>query len=246
MRRALLLRGLPAAVLLLLVGAGAHYAPRALRRLDFFTVRRVEISGTHLLAPHQVLAASGVRPGQNLWDDPSAWVAALRAQPAIAAVHISRRLPHTLRIRVEEKRAVALVEAGVLTPVTASGQLLPVDPARAGVDLPLLRGAWAGLGDARRRLLLGVADRLGRADPGLCAEVSEIRAGGAGVVILRHRLGEILLPADADATRLAELHAVLADLARRLPATPAPAHVRVDLRFAGQVVVRLPSSASTL
>ncbi len=211
----------------------------ALRHLRLFEVRRVEVSGTRLLAPHAVLAASGVRSGQNVWDDPAAWEASLRAHPAIAGAWVTRRLPRTLRVRVEEKRPVAFVEDGSLRPATASGELLPLDPARVAVDLPIVRGSWAdGEGRKAARRLLAEAGRLAELDPGLLSEVSEVRAAEVGpeVLVLSHRLAEIVLPVGLESARLAELRAVLGDLERR--GTPG-AGARVDLRFRDQIVVRL-------
>lgn len=232
-----------------LVGLGVAVAcaplwgPPVLRHVPWFDIRRVEISGTRLLAPHQVLLAAGIQPGQSVWAGTGRWEEALRAHPVVADVRVTRRLPNTLRVRVEEKRAVAFVEDGVLTPVTASGERLPVDPTRAPADLPVVRSSG---GDGAVRLLLAEAGRLSSVDPGLLAEVSEIRSqrGDSTTMVLTHRRAEIVLPVGADPARLAQLRAVLDDLERRLPeATPSTsATARVDLRFGGQVVVRLPSS----
>lgn len=222
------------------------WGPAALRRVGWFEVRRVEVSGTRLLAPHLVLAASGIRSGQSVWDDPQAWEEALRAHPAIADARVVRRLPQTLRVRVEEKRPVAFVEAGSLRPATASGEILPVDPARTPMDLPIVRGTWSDTARQRSaRGLLSEMGRLGELDPGLLSEVSEVRAGEKGpeVLILSHRFGEIVLPAGIGSARLAELRAVLGDLERRLPADASDPAARVDLRYRDQIVVRLPSPA---
>lgn len=222
------------------------WGPAGLRRVGAFQVKRVEVSGTRLLAPHAVLAASGIRAGQNVWDDAAGWEEALRAHPAVAEARVTRRLPGTLRVRVEEKRPVALVEAGALRPATAAGEVLPIDPSRSAVDLPILRGSWADAGgrEAARGLLTELG-RLAELDPGLLAEVSEVRAGeeGAAVLVLSHRLAEIVVPAGLESGRLAQLRAVLGDLERRgAPAeAPRPA-ARVDLRFRDQIVVRLSSS----
>lgn len=228
----------------LLLVSSPLWGPPLLSRVGWFEVRRVEISGTRLLAPHQVLAASRVRAGNNVWDDPAAWERALRAHPAIAGATISRKLPHTLRIRVEEKRPVAFVEAAALAPVTARGEILPLDPTRTPVDLPVIRGNWERLRPAQRALLLREADRLGQLDPALLAGVSEIRAAerSPGVVVLSHRLAEITLPAGAGPRRLAELRAVLRDLEHRIAPGSVPAQAQVDLRYGDQVIVRLPSS----
>ena len=222
--------------------------PELLREVEMFEVRSVEISGTSLLAPHEVLAASGIRQGQSLWDDRDTWERALRAHGGIASARVSRRLPSTLRIRVEEKRPIAYVEAGALRLATAEGEILPVDPSRRPVDLPIIRADWsdsAGIALARR--LLATAGRLDRQDPGLLAEISEIRAtrrGGPGAVLV-HPMGELVIPDSAAAARIAELRAVLAHLRARGmgddhsdPGSP----LRVDLRYDDQIVVRFPSA----
>jgi cell division protein FtsQ len=224
------------------VAAGVVGVPRLLREMRYFEVRSVEISGTHLLAPHEVLRAAALREGQTVWDDPSGWERALESHPAIESARVGRRFPRTLRIRVEEKRAVAYVEERSLTPVTGAGERLPVDPTRVPVNLPIARGpkgaAEVPVG------VLSEAERLAALDPGLLAEVSEIHAGDAQgrTLLLRHRKAEVLLPAGAPAARLAELRGVLADLDRRAAPGDVEGVARVDLRFAEQVVVRLPPS----
>lgn len=224
--------------------AGWSWGPETLRRIEWFQVRTVEISGTSLLAPHEVLAASGIVEGQSLWEDRQVWEAPLRGHGAIASARITRRIPGTLRIRVEEKHPVAYVEAGTLRLATAAGELLPVDPARRPMDLPIVRGDWGDSAQAAvSRRLLATAGWLESVDPALLAQVSEIRATrrGAPGTVLVHPLGELVIPDSADASRIAELHAVIADLESRYAGQRAP-EVRVDLRYDDQVVVRFPSS----
>ena len=227
--------------------AAPWWGPGVMRRIEWFDVRRVEVSGTRLLAPHAVLAAAEIRRGQSVWDDAAGWEAALRAHPAIAEARVTRQLPATLRVRVEEKRPVAFVEAEALQPATAAGELLPVDPSRSAVDLPIVRGAWKD--EAKRKVALRLLEevgRLGELDPGLFSEVSEVRAGatGSGVVVLSHRLAEILVPAGLESARLAELRAVLGELEGRASAAQgAGPPFRVDLRFRDQIVVRPLSSS---
>jgi len=246
---------LPRLLAVALVGlclSSVLWGTRVLREMDAFRVERVEVSGVHLLAPHEVLAASGVRLGQNVWDDPQAWLDALHAHPVIQSATIERTLPRTLLIRVEERRPVALVAAPTLRPATADGRVLPVEPARASVDLPLVRtSAAAGTEAADEeslRLLMEVG-RLAQLDPALIARVSEVRSSGPQSLALT--LGspavELLLPVGADEAQLRRLHAVLDDIGLRtaeIPAAERPERrIHVDLRFADQAVVRFPSSS---
>jgi cell division protein FtsQ len=242
-------RWLLAGVLVALGASSPLWVAPLLRPAPWFRVQRVEVSGTRLLAPHTVLAASGIRGEQSVWDDPAGWERALRAHPTIAGAEVSRRLPGTLRVRVEEKRPVAYVEHGALRPATAAGELLPLDPTRTPVDLPIVRGAWAdSASGATVRRLLAEAGRLAQLDPGLVAEISELRVSESDprLMIAQHRIAEIVLPAGLGSDRLAQLRAVLQELSRRGVASPdaSPARpARVDLRFQDQIVVRIPSTA---
>lgn len=228
------------------LGSSVLWAPPLLRRVEWFEAREVEVTGTRLLAPHEVLRVSGVRPGVNVWTDPAAWEAALRRHPAVESVRVSRRLPHTLRIRVVERRPVALVQDGVLRPATADGRVLPVSPAQAPVDLPILRTPAGSVRGGRvvapALAALRETGRLTEADPTLLARVSEIRAEGGGGLRLTLSAPEleILLPAGADEARLLRLRAALGDVARRMAADSAGGRgTRVDARWEDQIVVRL-------
>ncbi|HEX2206031.1 MAG TPA: FtsQ-type POTRA domain-containing protein [Longimicrobium sp.] len=242
-------RNLGLLAIVAIAAASPLWAPPVLRKASFFAADRVEVSGARLLAPHEVLAASGVRIGENVWTDPAAWEAALRRHPVVAEAEVTRRLPATLRIRVVEKRPAALVQAGVLRPVTADGEVLPVDPARAAVDLPLLqarlkRSESARIGDPAARGALAEAGRLAELDPALMARVSEVRPGEKGETLLRlaDPAADVVVPRGIDEPRLARLRAALADVARRMSAADSakPGRARIDARFDDQVVVRMP------
>jgi hypothetical protein len=227
--------------------AAPWWGPAALAQLDVFAVEQVEVSGMHFLAPHEVLAASGIRPGATVWDDPAPWISSLREHPAVADVSVERALPQTLRLRVHELQPVALVEAGALRAATAAGDLLPVDPARASVDLPLIRGDAAA---SERRVqdpgvlaALAEAGRLAALDPFLLTRVSEISRPEPGYLVLSLTgpRARVLVPEGAGAERLQQLRAVLEHVELRLPAPAdrAAPPTRIDLRFADQVVVRI-------
>jgi len=228
---------LPPAALAALILA----APLGLRHVDAFAVQRVEISGAGLLPPHEVLAATGAHARSNVWEELALWEGRLESHPVIRSARVERRLPGTLVVRVHELLPVALAAEAGLQVLTEAGEVLPVDPSRAPVDLPLLRGS---LEDAATRGALGEFARLRGLAPALASRVSEFGPAPGGLRLLASEpYAEIVLPAGADPQRLRQLEAVLADLHRRQTERGgARAPHRVDLRFADQVVVRTPQS----
>lgn len=230
------------------------------RRIEWFDIDRVAVSGASLIPADEIVRHGGITSGQSLFDDSDPWEAAIRRHPVIEEVRISRRFPSTLEIQVREKGAIALLAGEMLALATSDGEILPVDPAEATRDLPI---AVVEAPDSMRapmeQRLLAETGRLAELDPELVSAISELRllAREPEVVRLQHQAGEILLPMGASPVRLAELRSVLADLGRMSAAAvvrpvsssvgasptsepaalPAPV---IDLRFDGQVVVRHP------
>jgi hypothetical protein len=226
--------------------AAPLWGPRALERTPWFRVRQVEVAGARMVAPHAVLAASGIHLGESVWKEPDAWVASLRRHPGIEDARVVRRLPGTLRIEVAEKRPVGLVVSGALHPVTSRGEVLPVDPARVPLDLPLIRADAGADSSAGVRVLAAEVGRLSQLDPGLFARVSEVSWEGKGTLLLTLSAPDarVLLPAGVGSNRLRQLRAALEDVERRAPSSaPDAGPVRIDLRFREQVVVRFQPRA---
>lgn len=231
-----------AAVLLLAAPLWGAYLGR---RLSWFEVERVEIAGAHLVAPHEILRVSGIRQGQNVLDAANVWEDALRRHPVLQEARVTRKLPNTLRVRVQEKNPVAFVADSALALATASGEFLPVDPSDVAIDLPIIHGFAGDPRDAPQvGRLLAETGRLLAIDPALISQVSEIRpiAGDSTALILTHSTADIVLPFGASVKRLDQLRAVLTDLRGRTLGSgiAAPGRARVDLRFEDQVVVRHP------
>lgn len=229
------------------------------RRIAWFDIDRVEVTGAHLVSARQVIEASGIRRGGSLFDDSDPWEEAIRRHPVIVDARISRRFPSTLEIQIQEKVAVALVAGDVLTLATSNGEILPVDPTTVPEDLPIVAVEADDSTEARYiRRVLAETGRLTELDPQLVSAISEVRlnADEPETMHLHHEAGEILLPLGFPGLRLAELRSVLADLSRSHEAAdPAIATLStsrsketadsgrppvIDLRFEGQVVVRHP------
>lgn len=228
----------------LLVLATPLWAPVLGRQVDWFDVRRVEVSGASLLPANEILRLSGIRRDQSVLENPAAWEAALEQHPAILSAEVRLKLPRTLRIEVVEERPVALVGEESLALATAAGDVLPVSPAGKSLDLPIVFTPLEGEKDVGVRRALAEVGRLADLDPPLIRRVSEVRASSSGdAVVLSHALGEIVLPIDTDAERLAQLRAVLIDLERTEKEEKAGRRPVIDVRYEGQVVVRYSNSS---
>lgn len=214
------------------------WVPRLLATLPAFRVEQVEVVGTRYVPPDEVKSLVALGPEASVWDDVDVWEGRVRGHPMIREAKVRREGLHALRVVVVEKRPVALVATPVLRPVNADGRLLPLDAARAELDLPVIHGPAAVEGDSVTdpvvREITRVLDALDRAQPEFVALVSEVGvAAGGGFEFL------MLPSADAGTVLLPVEHAVRA--LRRISfalGQVEDARVRkADARFEGQVVL---------
>lgn len=208
-----------------------------LRHLDFFRVRRVEIEGARYVSPDQIVSRLRIDTTASLFDDLTPLEKRVRLHPSVRDVHIERKLPGTLLVKITENLPAALVQSAAgLVVVDASGRTLPVDPATADVDLPVLA--------LRDTLALRVLGEVRDQAPALFARIGEVRriAQGRSFYLLFRLTGsatnlahDVLAPRNVTAGRLSDIVPVEQDLARRDKRA-----VELDLRFRDQVVARLP------
>lgn len=224
------------------VGLGAPlWAPPLLADLELFRVEKVEVTGVRYVPAAAVLRRAAVEESASVWDDPSRWEARVREHPLVRDADVLRAGFRRLEIRVREVEPVALVSAPELTPVDRRGRVLPLDPARAGLDLPILAGEAAVEGGRVTGpevvSLLEILAALEEAEPGFVRQASELRLlarGGVEVFMttVEGTARRILLPAETPVRGLARIemalgeHGGTADLAA------------ADARFDGQVVLR--------
>ena len=227
------------AVLVLVLAGGATAAPHALRDVESLRVRKVEVVGTRFMEPYEVVRAAGLARGSSMLDDPDAWRMGVLTLPMVADAEVRRRLPATVEITVREVEPVALVAGPELRAVDAAGWLVPLNPAGAALDLPLLAGVTVKAGrlepaeDAHRALEALIALR--REAPELAQRVSQIeRRPGLLRVVFRDEAAEALLPLEATGLHARQLRLAMGDLSSRGELS----RVRsIDLRFRDQVVV---------
>ena len=216
-RRALAIAG--AALLLV------SLSPYLLRHLEFFRVRRVEISGLHYLEAAKIVAALELAPSASVFDDPEPLARRVRALPGVLEADLGRRLPGTLSVRLREAPPVALTPRGDrLALVDAAGAVLPFDPLESAPDLPVLIGGGAA-----------VAGALARArdyDAGLFARIDAAWRVGPDVVF---EVGGrwFWFGAELSAEDIRAVTAVEQALTRQ-----GRPFQELDGRFTGQVIVR--------
>lgn len=209
------------------VGAVALWfgAPRLFRKMDFFRVRRVELVGLNSLSAPDVLRALAIPPRENVFDDLRPIAARAERIAGVADAEVTRRMPGTLRVTLDEVEPVALVPGhGALVPMDADGHALPFDPTVAAPDLPVTPRADSLVG--------ALLSRVREADPALFEQVVTAVRSGPDVAL---DLGghTYWMSPGATMETIRAMTAVAQDLARR-----GRAFRELDGRFAGQVVVR--------
>ncbi|HEX3539447.1 MAG TPA: FtsQ-type POTRA domain-containing protein [Acidimicrobiales bacterium] len=108
-------------------------------RSPLLAVRRVDVVGAAHTGRPAVVAASGLSRGRPMVDVDGATIArALLALPWVARVQVVRHWPHTVTIRVAERRPVAqLADAGrQVALVDQDGRVLVTGPNAAAVGVP--------------------------------------------------------------------------------------------------------------
>jgi cell division septal protein FtsQ len=212
-------------------------APRVLRRLEFFRVRQVELVGIRHLAPDAVLQAMRLPATASVFDDVERLTTRLRSVPGVADARVLRRLPAALKVIVREVDPVALVPgARGLTVVDGDAQTLPFEPARSGLDLPVV--AAGGNGGGPDSAVVGLLARIRAVDPSLFQEIQTARSWARRDAVLELGARRVLLARDAGSGVIAAVAQVAQDLAAR-----GRAYAELDARYAGQVIVRRKPSA---
>ncbi|MDQ6768789.1 MAG: FtsQ-type POTRA domain-containing protein [Gemmatimonadota bacterium] len=232
--------------LVALIMTGAWGARAAARQMAFFRVRSVEVRGVRYLQPSEVLSRLKVDTLMSLWDDLEPLRERVRHHPQVTGVTITRKVPGTLVVTVQENQPVALIQgAGGLVPYDSVGHELPIDPARTILDLPIVATIDP--------VLLKLVGAIRYTEPRLFSRIEEVRRKGRDEILLtlsrsyKEKLRtpndsavahtgtlRVRIPLGLSVERLADIFPVENDLARR------QLHVgELDLRYRDQVIARL-------
>ncbi len=203
------------------------WGPRALSHLSFFRMQRVEVHGLRYLAESELLEHLAVDTSLSIWVDLHPLQQRLAAHPQLLSVRVSRKLPGTLVVRVQERQPVAIVPStkGFLA-IDEHGATIPVDPASGDVDVPILQ-------NKADTSLLKLLAELKKHEPALYQRISEVSRVGKNELRIDLKTVAILAMSDVTVQRLLDILPVERDLAGK--------GVRVaelDLRFLGNVIAR--------
>ena len=199
--------------------------PAVALRMDFFRVRRVEFVGMRHLTPETALEALELPARLSIFDDLDSIGVRARRMPGVARAEVSRRMPGTLVIELDELPPVAMIHRrGRLVLMDSAGRVLPYDPRRTPAELPLAAGPDEAVATLLRRIQVLDAD--------LFRSVDGAGREGRDVVLL---IGSrrVLLRPDASFEEMRAVKAAAEDLARK-----GVAYEELDGRFRGYVVVR--------
>ncbi|MGQ0640356.1 MAG: cell division protein FtsQ/DivIB [Gemmatimonadaceae bacterium] len=206
------------------------WLPALLRPLDFFHVRSVSVRGVRYLDARALVRLMEIDTTISIWNSLDPYEARVAAHPQVRSARLSRRLPSTVVVTIDESVPIALVPStdGGLRAFDEDARLLPLDPTRFDVDLPILSRADTAL-------LRFLAD-LRRLDPPMYARVSEVERTGRDEAIVFLSTLPVRVRSSMSVERFAELRAVEEDLARRGVGSDIS---ELDLRFRDRVIVRL-------
>ncbi|HRG98798.1 MAG TPA: FtsQ-type POTRA domain-containing protein, partial [Polyangiaceae bacterium] len=124
-----------------IAGGVAHAARRYVKTTPRFAVTEIVVTGASHRSEEDLVAIAGIVKGKNVFStDLDAARAHLLADPWIKEARLERRLPGTVSLVVEERRAAGIVAAGDTYLVSSDGEiwkrLEPGDP----TDLPIITG----------------------------------------------------------------------------------------------------------
>jgi len=186
-----------------------------------FALRKFQSSGLRRATEKELLRLAGVGPGTNLWSlEPSTVAQAMSAHPWVRTVEVTRALPDTLQLRVEERAPVALAALGDLYVVDATGAPFKRVSGSEPLDLPLLTGLTRERAEkdpagtaARFREAMAVADAYQRTFER--PRLSEIQLGEAGFELFTADGVRVVLGRDDLDGQLQRLQRVREELQRR-------------------------------
>jgi cell division septal protein FtsQ len=190
-------------------------------------VRHVEVRGTQYLSAEEVAMRLQADTTISIWHDLAPLRNRVLGHPQVADARVGRRLPATVVVTVTENLPVALVSSPQgMQPYDSAGRALPIDPARALLDLPVIY--------APDTALLRSLGRISFEQPAFYDRINTVRRDGDDAMIVELDSVRVRAQLGVSGSRLSDIFPVESDLARR-----GARAAELDLRYRDQVIVRL-------
>jgi cell division protein FtsQ len=117
---------------------GAPKVMETLGDLKLFHVVEVTVEGNRYLTSDEVVDLASILPEASIWDEKDPIVSRILEHPTVLSARVKRRIPGRLILDLTEREPVALFPDPVLAPVDVEGRILPIDPVKHRLDLPLM------------------------------------------------------------------------------------------------------------
>ena len=228
-------------LLILLTMSVVNYADA----FNVFNFDELKIVGNETVSSEELFRLSGLKFGENLLDiDVQRAAERINANPFIERVSISRDLPHTIAMRVMERKPFVLISQGRFYAIDKSGHLLP-SRSHKNFDLPIITGIeelslpYMGnkVDDLRFGKALDVALLLNAEPFSLYNSISEINISPRGDISLigTHKGTKIFLGKSGYENKINRIRSLLSTLKL---GEGLSGYQYVDLRFENQVIVK--------
>jgi len=224
------------------LGGVVSRIPRALSEVEAFRVTEIRLRGERFFTLEEAVRTLDLPEDASVWDDTKSLEAKVLEHPLVKDVKIHRRFPNALLLQVVEEEPVALFPHPVLEPVDEGGHLLPIDPVFHQLDLPIMTAEGgegpASLTSDALKALAGEIHRLAEGEPELHARISDFSMSPRGDVSARLTDSPVTLHfrPGLSSGRIQVGFQVLRNAEAQFTEKTV---VDLDLRFDGQVVVRL-------
>ena len=228
---------------------------------DTFQLSAIEVKGLRLLSGNEILSASGLVIGDNVFDvDLDSVANRIEALTWVKRASAHARPPDRIVVSIDERQRIAWLDVG-LEPYGVDGEGIVLDAQpKLGegvqdLDLPVIQllsvdgrslqvNPGDVIADSTLRVVLAWWSEAVRGDSAFCRNVSSIESFGRDAVALR-LVGddlEVRVPATTPVKSMEILKQMMSRIYEGQDIMPA----YVDLRYEGQVVVGTSGQAESL
>ncbi len=138
-----LMHGLAAGLLVSVAAAGLALGglelARWMKTSPTFNLKTIDVEGNIAVGKEEIITVSGLVRGRNIWSaDLEETERRLMLYRRFEQVAVTRRLPGTVVVRVEELQPIAFVQLDRLYGVSERGELILLTPGNGLPDLPVI------------------------------------------------------------------------------------------------------------